>query len=201
FNIYPDGYTAELRNAVANKFEINENRIVFGCGSDELIQMICRAYLYPGKNTVMATPTFPQYRHNALVEDGELREIPTKQGYHDLEKMLEAIDEDTSVVWLCTPDNPTGTLIDEEQFTLFMEACPSHVLVVLDEAYYEFVDSSLQLNTMKHLEKYPNLIVLRTFSKAYGLAGIRIGYGLTNENIASKIEVVRGPFNTTSIAQ
>src|SRR5699024_6059710 len=133
------------------------------------------AFLYPGVNTVMSTPTFSQYKQSAMVEGAAIKEIPAIKGYHDLEGMLAAIDEHTSVVWLCSPNNPTGTLIPKEDFYHFMDQCPAHVLVVLDEAYYEFIDPGMDNNAISHLSDYPNLILLRTFSKAYGLAALRMG--------------------------
>lgn len=201
-NIYPDGHTAELRTALSNKYQVHESQLLFGSGSEEIVQMICRAFLYDGVNTVMAANSFPQYKHNTLVEGGEVREIPvTEKGGHDLEAMLEAIDENTSVVWICAPDNPTGTLVSRNEFLSFMEKCPKDVLVVLDEAYREYVDEEAALDTLTYLEKYSNLITLRTFSKAYGLAGLRIGYAIGSKDIIHHLNVVRGPFNTTSVAQ
>lgn len=201
FALYPDGYAYDLRMKLSEKLAIQPDQIVFGAGSDEVITFICRAYLHEGTNTIMATPTFSQYRQHALIEGAELKEIPTVQGKHDLAKMTDAIDAQTKVVWLCSPDNPTGELIQPEAFKLFMEQCPNDVIVVLDEAYYEYVQYSFQLNLHENLEKYPNLIVLRTFSKIYGLAGLRVGYGMTSEAVAEKLNIVRGPFNLTSFAQ
>src|SRR5690625_1697618 len=106
FNIYPDGYTTELRTAIAHKLNVSKEQIIFGGGSDEIIQMISRAFLYPGVNTAIATPTLPQYKNNAMIEAARYKEIPTIDGYHDLDGMLAAIDENTNVVWLCTPNNP-----------------------------------------------------------------------------------------------
>ncbi|API90403.1 histidinol-phosphate transaminase [Virgibacillus pantothenticus] len=201
FDIYPDGYTARLRKDLANKLNVNESEIIFGSGSEEIVQMICRAYLFTGVNTVMATPTFPQYKHNATIEGATVKEIPTVDGSHDLADMLDTIDEDTNVVWLCSPNNPTGTSIAKQDLISFMDNCPEHILVVLDEAYYEYLDEAKDLHAMECIQEYSNLIVLRTFSKAYGLAGLRIGYGVANETIINQLNVVRGPFNTTSIAQ
>lgn len=201
FNIYPDGYTSELRTALAHKLNVSEEQLIFGGGSDEIIQIIARAFLYPGVNTIMATPTFSQYKHNALIEGATIKEIPMIEGYHDLDGMLKVIDDDTNVVWLCTPNNPTGALIPRDALYNFMDKCPKHTLVVLDEAYYEYIDHELDNNAIMHLSDYPNLILLRTFSKAYGLAGLRIGYGIANKNLTPKLEVVRGPFNTSSLAQ
>ncbi|GAA0439839.1 MAG: histidinol-phosphate transaminase [Bacillota bacterium] len=201
FDMYPDGYTAELRTALALKLKVEESEIVFGSGSEEIVQMICRAFLYPGVNTVMPKPTFPQYKHNAVIEGAEIKEIPTKGGYLDLASILAAVDDDTQVVWLCSPNNPTGNAMAKQDFYDFITRCPEHVLVVLDEAYYEYLDPVRDLESIKQLPNFKNLIILRTFSKAYGLAGLRIGYGLAAEQIITKLNVVRGPFNTTSIAQ
>lgn len=202
FEIYPDGYAYDLRLAIANKYNVTEDQIVFGAGSDEIITLICRAFLYEGTNTVMATPTFPQYRHHALIEGATVKEIATRDdGKHDLEKMVDAIDEHTKVIWLCSPDNPTGTLISRNEFSQFIEQVPKEVVVVLDEAYYEFVDEEKQLSLKESIFKYDNVIVLRTFSKIYGLAALRVGYALSSEHIADQLNVARGPFNVTSIAQ
>lgn len=201
FEVYPDGYTSELRSAVATKLNLRENQLIFGSGSDEIVQMVGRAFLYPGVNTIMATPTFPQYKHNALVEGATIKEVPTIDGYHDLQGMLKSIDEKTNVVWLCSPNNPTGSLIPRDDFYAFMEECPNQVLVVLDEAYYEYIEKNMDPNILKDFSNYKNLLVLRTFSKAYGLAGLRVGYGIANKDLIAKLDVVRGPFNTSSIAQ
>jgi histidinol-phosphate aminotransferase len=201
FEIYPDGHTGELRQAISSKLEVAGSQLVFGSGSDEVIQIICRSFLQPGTNTIMAKPTFSQYKQNAVLEGTEIREIPLVDGYHNLDKMLETIDKETRVMWLCSPNNPTGCHINKRQFQAFMEKVPDHVLVVVDEAYYEYVETSDFPDTIAALKTYPNLMVLRTFSKAYGLAGLRIGYGIANESIISKLDVVRGPFNTSSVAQ
>src|SRR5699024_865616 len=155
----------------------------------------------PGVNTVMAAPTFPQYKHHSLVEGAEVKEIPVKGGYHDLDSMFHAIDEKTKVVWLCSPNNPTGSQISKQDFYAFMAKCPKDVLVVLDEAYYEFIRSDHQYRTIDAVHTMPNLLLLRTFSKAYGLAGLRVGYGIGNQSIIEKLNIVRGPFNTSSLAQ
>lgn len=149
----------------------------------------------------MADGTFPQYKHNAIVEGAETREIPLINGEHDLQGMLDAIDSQTRIVWLCSPNNPTGTYIGQVDFEDFMKKVPKHVLVVSDEAYYEYVEASDFPETISYLPHYENLIILRTFSKAYGLAALRIGYGIADEKIIRTIEPAREPFNTSRIAQ
>ncbi|WP_339227978.1 histidinol-phosphate transaminase [Oceanobacillus sp. FSL K6-2867] len=202
FNVYPDGYTADLRSALASKLEVEESQLVFGSGTEEIIQMLCRTYLVPGSNVVAATPTFGQYKHYSLIEGAEVNEVPVDaDGYHDLNKMLDAIDENTRIVWLCSPNNPMGTVIPKESFKAFLNNCPKHVLIAFDEAYFEYVEPEANIDVLSYLNSHNNLIVMRTFSKAYGLAGLRIGYGIADEAIIEKLNVVRGPFNTTSIAQ
>ena len=137
--IYPDGYSASLRTRVAKHVNVNEEELIFGNGSDEVVQIICRALLNPEKNTVMATPTFPQYKHNAVIEGAEVREVPLVNGDHNLDEMIGKIDENTTVVWVCTPNNPTGTYVTKDNLLNFLTKVPKHVLVVVDEAYYEYV--------------------------------------------------------------
>ncbi|HYK73530.1 MAG TPA: aminotransferase class I/II-fold pyridoxal phosphate-dependent enzyme, partial [Pseudoneobacillus sp.] len=136
YSLYPDGYSTDLRTALANFLNVSPEQLMFGNGSDEVIQIISRSLLDSNSNTVMASPTFPQYKHNAIIEGAEIREVPLINGDHDLHGMLNAIDENTNVVWVCSPNNPTGTYINKNQITLFLDQVPSNVLVVLDEAYY-----------------------------------------------------------------
>lgn len=199
--LYPDGYAETLRKAVSEKIGVKADQLVFGSGSDELISLICRTYLYPGSNTVMAAPTFGQYRHNVLVEGAEPREIPLANGNHHLEKMKTAIDDHTEIIWLCSPNNPTGTVIDKNALFDFIASVPNDIKIVLDEAYYEFMDEESKPNLEKQLDLYPNVIVLRTFSKAYGLAGLRIGYAVCSKENSDKMNAVRGAFNTSALAQ
>lgn len=202
FSIYPDGYAAELRESLSHKLNIDKDELVLSAGLDEMILLISRTYLEPGKNAVMADLTFPQYKHQARIEGASVKEVPlSDQGGHDLESMLQAIDEDTTVVWICSPNNPTGTIVEKEALISFLEKCPSNVLVVLDEAYFEFIDKNKDLNSIGLTKKFGNLLVMRTFSKAYGLAGLRIGYAAGSKAITRNLNVARGPFNTSSLAQ
>ena len=199
--IYPDGYAQDIRTALANFYGIAEEELILGNGSDDLIAIITRALLYPGVNTVMADLSFSQYWHNAEIEGAEVRKVPMKAGVHDLDAMLEAIDENTSVVWVCNPNNPTGTLVSDEALSAFLAKVPSDVFVVLDEAYIEYVNDPSYKDTLHYFRDYNNLILLRTFSKAYGLASFRVGYGIAQADVIAKLDPVRAPFNNTILSQ
>lgn len=199
--IYPDGYAQNLRTAVANHYGVDESELIFGNGSDDLIAIITRALLYPGVNTVMADLSFSQYWHNADIEGAEVRKVALKDGIHDLDAMLAAIDENTSVVWVCNPNNPTGTIVTDEALSAFLAKVPQDVLVVLDEAYVEYVNDATYKDTLHYYRDYSNVILLRTFSKAYGLASFRVGYGIAQADIIAKLDPVRAPFNNTILSQ
>ncbi|MGP4078349.1 histidinol-phosphate transaminase [Pseudalkalibacillus sp. R45] len=201
-SIYPDGYAAEIRFKLADYLNVKPQQILFGNGSDEVVEMFCRTYLSPESNTVMASPTFPQYKHNSVIEGAEIIEIPlTKDGKHDLDKMYEAIDRNTKIVWICSPNNPTGTYVTEKELVSFLEKVPPDVIVACDEAYQEYVVADDYPDTLTLQRDYPNLIVFRTFSKAFGLASLRIGYGVAHENLIKVVDPVREPFNTSRVAQ
>lgn len=199
--LYPDGASLQLRWDLADFLGVKPEQLMFGNGSDEIVLMISRAYLEPGTNTVMATPTFSQYRSNAMVEGAELIEVPLKDGVHDLEAMASAINGQTRVVWVCNPNNPSGTIVGTSELEAFLKKVPKDVLVVMDEAYYEYVVDEAYPQTIPMLVQYPNLIILRTFSKIYGLATLRVGYGIASEEIISHLDHVREPFNTSSLGQ
>ncbi|WP_096188638.1 histidinol-phosphate transaminase [Evansella halocellulosilytica] len=200
-SIYPDGYARQLRQSVAEHLGVRDTQLIFGNGSDEVILILCRSILSKDDNIVTASPTFPQYRHNAVIEGTEIREVPSVDGVHDLDAMLEAIDEKTKMVFVCNPNNPTGTYVNDEKFNRFIEKVPEDVFVVSDEAYFEYVAADDYPDTLPLLEQYPNLIILRTFSKAYGLASLRIGYGVAHEALIKAVDPGREPFNTNTLAQ
>lgn len=200
-NLYPDGHARELRQAVAHYLQVEDGQLLFGAGSDEVILLLCRAMLSAQTNTVMATPTFSQYKQNAAVEGARIIEVPLKDGVHDLDAMADCIDDDTRIMWVCNPNNPSGTYVNASDFSAFMKRVPSDVLVVMDEAYGEYVEADDYPNSLEMLNTYENLLILRTFSKMYGLAGLRIGYAVGAESFISKLEPLRPPFNTTTLAQ
>ena len=199
--VYPDGNSTELRTVLSQFLNVSKEQLIFGNGSDEIIQMISRAYLDSDVQTIMATPTFPQYKSNAIVEGAKFFEVPLKNGKHDLEAMRNAITSFTRVIWICNPNNPTGTIITEKELNRFLEQVPKNILVVLDEAYYEYVTDQEYPDSIPLICDYPNLIILRTFSKIYGLAALRIGYGISSPIVIDILNRVREPFNNTTLSQ
>lgn len=200
-SIYPDGSAAELTSALATHLGVKSDNIIFGCGSDEIIALIARAFFLPGDETIMADQTFSVYKSNADIEGAVTIEVPLANGTHDLVAMLSQVTERTKVIWVCNPNNPTGTIVSAEALSTFLDSVPKQVMVVLDEAYYEYVTDLSYSDGIKLIERYPNLVVLRTFSKIYGLAALRIGYGVASPAIIKLINQVREPFNTSRVAQ
>jgi len=200
-SLYPDGAAVALTEALAGHLGVGKDQIIFGAGSDEVILMIARAFLVPGDETIMADETFPQYKHNAEIEGAKIIEVPLKDGRHDLSAMLAKVTDKTKIVWICNPNNPTGTIVTKDELDAFMAKVPAHVLVVLDEAYCEYIDDPAYPDGIEYVKRYPNVVSLRTFSKIYGLASLRIGYGIGRPEIIRYINQVREPFNTTRYAQ
>jgi histidinol-phosphate aminotransferase len=198
---YPDGNAETLRQAVSQHLNVKGNQLLFGSGLDEVIQIISRTMLCIGDNIVTAALTFPQYKHHAVIEGSEVREVPLVDGCYDLNAMAQAIDPNTKLIWICNPNNPTGTYTNEEALLEFLQKVPKETLVIVDEAYYEYVNASDYPQTLKLLNDYENLLVLRTFSKAYGLAAFRIGYAVGNEDLVERFNIARLPFNTSTFAQ
>ena len=201
FELYPDGAAVELKAALAAHTGKPAEQIIVGNGSDEIISIISRSLLRPGINTVMAKPTFSQYKHNAIIEQADIKEVDAVDGKHDLKSMLQAIDSDTAIVWLCSPNNPSGAYISEEELIPFLDGVDKDVLVVLDEAYREYVVADDYPDTVPLLDKYPNIIILRTFSKIHGLASFRIGYGIAHKDVIAALDPLREPFNVNALAQ
>ncbi|WLD93410.1 histidinol-phosphate transaminase [Alkalihalobacillus sp. AL-G] len=201
YSRYPEGNAPLLREKVADRLGVKQKQLLFSTGLDEMIQMISRALLSPKTNVVMASMTFPQFRHHAVIEQAEIRQVPLIDGRHDLEGMQQVVDEQTSIVWICNPNNPTGTYVNETELSNFMEHIPKDTLVALDEAYYEYVTANDYPDTLKLMNDYENLLVLRTFSKAYGLAAFRVGYAIGHEALIEKLDIARLPFNTSSLGQ
>ena len=198
-HIYPDGGGWKLRNAIAEKFGLDRSNVILGCGSNEVIEFIGHSFLKPGDNIITAEHAFLVYKLMAKVFGADTIEVPDPGYVHDLDAMAAAITPQTKEIFIANPNNPTGTLVSQEQIDRFMAKVPPHVVVVFDEAYYEFLDNPP--DTLKYVREGRNVIVLRTFSKIQGLAGLRIGYGLGPPDLIEVLQRTRQPFNTNSFAQ
>ncbi len=198
--LYPDGGGVELRTALAAKHNIAPNRITLGNGSNDVLDMIARVFLAPGYESLFSQYAFAVYPISSQAVGATLNIVPAKDYGHDLEGMLNRVGEKTRVVWIANPNNPTGTWLNSEELEGFIAAVPSSVIVVVDEAYIEYVDEPDYPDASLWLDKYPNLIVTRTFSKSYGLASLRVGYGLAHADVTDLLNRVRQPFNVNSMA-
>lgn len=199
--LYPDDECFELMNALEAHLGFPQDHLVVGRGSDEVIHMVGLAFLNPGEEVIMADPPFTLYESTAVLMDAIPVKIPMKDYTHDLPAMREAINERTKLVFIANPDNPTGTIVTQGEVEKFMEGLPENVLVAFDEAYYEYVTSPYFPNTLEYVRQGRNVVVLRTFSKIYALAGLRIGYGIAPPHIMQHIRQVRQPFNVSNVAQ
>jgi histidinol-phosphate aminotransferase len=201
-NRYPDPSARGLRAGLADHYELPAARIAVGNGSCEILLAAAEALLEPGADVVYAWPSFSMYPHLAAVTGAEAITVPLDKGYvHDLEALRLAVTDSTRLLLVCNPNNPTGTYVSSASVAEFLEKVPPRVLVILDEAYVEFQvdedpDTSLEL-----LGRFPNLVLLRTFSKVYGLAGLRVGYALGSEEFRQAVDRVRQPFAVNHLAQ
>jgi histidinol-phosphate aminotransferase len=199
---YPDGGGFYLRNKLSEKLDIAPDHLILGNGSNELIEFLGHAYLAPGTNLVMSECAFVVYRLVSALFNAEAIVVPMQDFAHDLDAMLAAITPETRIVAVCNPNNPTGTIKTPEEVDAFIEKLPDHVLAVFDEAYFELVPENIQSDVIRHIRAgRKNVMVLRTFSKAYGLAGIRIGYGVAHPDVIETLNHTRQPFNTSVMAQ
>jgi histidinol-phosphate aminotransferase len=190
---YPDDFL--LKQALAQRTGIGMERIVLGNGSNDVLDLVARVFLAPGRTAVFAQYAFAVYPLATLSAGAEPIAVPARDYGHDLEAMRGAIRPDTRLVWIANPNNPTGSFAPYHQLKAFVESVPSDVVVVLDEAYNEYLSPGDRVDTTAWLADLPNLVITRTFSKIYGLAGLRIGYALTSAEIADLMNRVRQPFN------
>jgi len=203
-NRYPDSHCYYLRERLVEKFNVPPETIVFGNGSSELLKLIADAVVVDGDSVVYADPSFVMYPIITAARGGTSVVLPLRENdlAHDLEAMLRAVNESTSMVIICNPNNPTGTITPGEEIYRFLERLPDGILVVFDEAYAEFANDSNYVSGIELIkEGWPNLVVLRSFSKAYGLAGLRLGYGFVPPELAEAINRLREPFNVNLVAQ
>ena len=198
---YPDGGAHRLRAALADRYKLTPEHVILGNGSDEILGLLARAFLSPGDEAVMADQTFVIYKMEVTAAHGKPVIVPLTQWQHDLAAMTEAITDRTRLVFVCNPNNPTGTMVTASYVNAFMRRVPDDVIVIFDEAYYEYVQDQHFPDSLDWVTQRRNAVVLRTFSKIYGLAGLRVGYGLTTPEIAGYLNRVRPPFNVNTMAQ
>ena len=198
---YPDGGAHRLRAALADRYKLTPEHVILGNGSDEILGLLARAFLSPGDEAVMADQTFVIYKMEVTAAHGKPVIVPLTQWQHDLAAMTEAITNRTRLVFVCNPNNPTGTMVTASDVNAFMRRVPDDVIVIFDEAYYEYVQDQHFPDSLDWVTQRRNAVVLRTFSKIYGLAGLRVGYGLTTPEIAGYLNRVRPPFNVNTMAQ
>jgi len=198
---YPDGNSFALRDAVSKKFSVAPNQLVFGNGSNDILELAARAFLTAGCETIYSQHAFAVYPLVTQATGATGVVVPAKNYGHDLTAMLAAITPKTRMIFVANPNNPTGTLLGKEELLAFLKQVPKTVLVMLDEAYDEYLSAANKSEAIAWLSEFDNLIISRTFSKAYGLAGLRVGFGLCHADIADLMNRVRQPFNVNSIAQ
>jgi len=197
---YPDGNGHELKVALSRRYGVDMAQVVLGNGSNDVLELVALAFLGPGRSAVYSQHAFAVYPLATQARGARGIAVPAKDFGHDLEAMARAVDDETYVVWVANPNNPTGTLAAADALEAFVRRVPERVIVVIDEAYNEYLPADLRADTVKWLKRHPNLVVTRTFSKAYGLAGLRVGYALAQPGVADVMNRVRQPFNVNSIA-
>ncbi|MFP1678837.1 histidinol-phosphate transaminase [Alloalcanivorax sp. C16-2] len=194
-HLYPDGAGFELKAALAGQLGVDSDRLVLGNGSNDVLELVARAYLQPGDEAVFSEYAFAVYPLVTLACSAKPVQVESHLYGHDLAAMADAITERTRIVFLANPNNPTGTWFNDHALDAFLERVPEEVLVVLDEAYFEYVEESHYPDGLTRIQRYPNLVVTRTFSKIHGLAGLRVGYGVAHPQVADVLNRVRQPFN------
>lgn len=198
-HIYPDGGGYKLRMAIAEKYALNMDNVVLGNGSNEIIELLCHTFLNRDAELIAAEHAFVVYKLMATLFGAKYVEVADPKFIHDLDGMAEAITDQTRLVFIANPNNPTGTMVGQDAIDRFMDRLPEHVVAVFDEAYFEFPDNPPDV--LKYVREGRNACVLRTFSKIHGLAALRIGYGLAPAHLAGLLQKARQPFNTNALAQ
>ncbi len=199
---YPDGGAFYLKRKLADQLDVAPENLLFGCGSNELIVFLCHVFLGQGTNLVMGAEAFAVYfLAAAMYQAGTIR-VPMPEHVHDLDVMLAAITPETRLIAICNPNNPTGTMVSPEAIDRFIEKLPDHVVAIFDEAYFEVMPEGQKPDVARHIRAgKENVIILRTFSKAYGLAGLRIGYAIGHPDLIALLNKVRQPFNVNAMSQ
>ena len=200
--LYPDGNGFELKDALSKRYGIEHSRIVLGNGSNDVLELAARAFLTVGDKAVYSDHAFAVYPLATQAVGGVGVSVPAIEFGHDLQAMRKAaLEQQAKLVFIANPNNPTGTFLSSAELLHFMRALPPQILVVLDEAYNEYLPVDKRYDSVAWLREFPNLIISRTFSKAYGLAGLRVGYAFANAQVADMMNRVRQPFNVNSVAQ
>lgn len=200
-NLYPDGECHLLRQAVSRKMGLPGDHFIFGNGVDNLIPLVVKTFVNNGDEVIIPAPSFAAYRTSTIVAGGVPVMVPLKDFRTDLEAMLGAVTPKTRVVFICNPNNPTGTIVTGEELKRFLQALPDNVVVVMDEAYFEYVEDRDYPDSLQYVRNRQNVVVFRTFSKIYGLAGLRVGYGVTRPDFVLQMNKIREPFNVNRLAQ
>jgi histidinol-phosphate aminotransferase len=201
-NFYPDGDCYYLRNEIAEKFGVKPINVAVGSGVDELLRFLCVSVLGPGDEVVFADPSFVMYKISSMVAGATLAAVPLKDSYmHDIPAMLARVTDRTKLLFVCNPNNPTGTVVHTGELAAFLDRVPADTLVVLDEAYAEYVRDPRVPDGMALYRDHPNVAVLRTFSKAYGLAGLRVGFLVAHQPVAAAVRKTMLPFTVNALAQ
>jgi histidinol-phosphate aminotransferase len=200
-NLYPDGNAFYLKQKLAEKLGVTPGNLILGNGSNEIIEFVGHALMSPGAEVVVSQYCFAIYPLVTRLFNATLITVPAKNYGHDLPEMLTAITPQTRVVFVANPNNPTGTAVSKTELLEFADEIPAHVLLVMDEAYIEFLNNPADFISEIRAGKRPNILLMRTFSKIFGLAGLRIGYGIAQPELVTTLEKIRQPFNINSIAQ
>ncbi len=198
---YPDSNGYYLKSAISERLNVDSDEIILGNGSNELIDIAVRTFVGPGDEAVMATPSFVAYSIAVKSVGGIIKEVPLLDYRHDLAGIADTTTDRTKIIFIANPNNPTGTINNRDEFERFMNRVPDGVLVIVDEAYYEYVMDSEYPDILNYFAGGRDILILRTFSKAYGLAGLRIGYGIARKDIITEMNKIRGPFNTNTLSQ
>ncbi len=200
-NLYPDSNAAALRKGIATRFNVSEDDLLFGNGLDEVIELLCRVILSPGDEVIDPALTFSEYRLHSEIEGAVIKDVPLDgAGYLNLALIKKEITDRTRMIWLCNPNNPTGTFLSASTIAAFLKDVPAETTVIVDEAYIDFVDEK-HASVVELTKQYANLVVLRTFSKAYGLANFRVGYAVCHSPLMGYLQAARLPYNLSTFAE
>jgi histidinol-phosphate aminotransferase len=201
-SLYPDSDSRELKAALAEKYQLDQEKIFLGNGSDEILDLLMTLILKSGDEVIQGDPSFIKYELSIKSRGGNNIKVPLDENYrHDLKAMESKITDQTKAILICNPNNPTGTMLKKEEIESFLERISDEILVIVDQAYHEYITAEDHFDGVELLDKHSNLMLMRTFSKVYGLAGMRIGYALADSELIDYLNRIRGPFNVNRLAQ